>query len=92
MIAGSIVVMGEVGDHCGYAMKRGTIILTEEPVRLLPTFQSCGECDLTYLRLLFKQFAQMGQPLSKLNRFSSSAIRYAGDLANKGLGEIILIK
>ena len=92
MIAGTIVVLGAPGLHCGYAMKRGTIILTDYPDNLSPTFQSCGELDLGYLKLLIKQFAQMGQPLSKLNRYSSKAIRYAGDMANKGLGEIIHIQ
>lgn len=91
MIAGTVIVMGETGAYSGYAMKRGTIILTIQP-NLPATFKDCGELELGYLNLLFKQFAQMGQPLSKLNQYSPKAIRYAGDLANKGLGEILLLQ
>ncbi len=91
MIAGTVIVMGETGAYSGYAMKRGTIILTHQP-NLSATFRDCGELELGYLNLLFKQFAQMGQPLSKLNQYSPKAIRYAGDLGNKGLGEILLLQ
>ena len=92
LIAGTIIVMGQTGEYSGYAMKRGTIILTQLPARMTASFQDCGEFELGYLRLLFKQFAQMGQPLSKLNQFSPRAKRFAGDLANQGLGEILLLQ
>lgn len=92
MIAGSLIVLGRAGRYSGYAMKRGTIILTQEPEQIAATFENCGKLELVYLRLLFKQFAQMGQPLSKLDQFSPTAIRFAGDLSKQGLGEILLLQ
>ena len=92
MKAGSIIVLKEVGKYSGYLMKRGTIILSRQPGYLTSTFECCGHLELTFLRLLFKQLAQMGQPLSKFKNFNSEAIRYAGDLANNGQGEIFILQ
>ena len=88
MIAGTIGIYGNVGKYLGFGMKRGTILTTDRPA-LHATIQDCGVHTLPFLALLYQSFA--GLP-TKFNTIKNQrAQRYAGDLANDGRGEILVI-
>ena len=89
MLAGTIGVYGNVGNYVGFAMKRGTIILTKTPT-LHATIQDCGTHTLPFLALLHQSF----KPLStKFNSITSQRVlRFAGDIACNGNGEILVLK
>lgn len=88
MIAGTIGVLGEVGQYVGYGMRRGTLLLTRTPP-LHATIVDCGAHTLPFLPLMFKSFA--GLP-GKFAAFDNTRVhRYAGDIANDGKGEILVL-
>lgn len=88
MIAGTIGVYGITGKYTGFGMRRGTILLKKQ-VPLHATIQNCGTHTLPFLSLLFRSF----QPLNTLfNQIKSNRVqRYAGDLACRGNGEILML-
>jgi formylmethanofuran dehydrogenase subunit C len=89
MLAGTIGVLGNVGDYAGYGMRRGTLLLTQMPT-LHPTIQDCGAHTLPFLSLMFKSFA--GLPTRFAEMRTTRVRRYAGDLANNGKGEILVLQ
>lgn len=89
MLAGTIGVLGKVGDYAGYGMRRGTLLLSETP-RLHATIQDCGSHTLPFLSLMFKSFADLPSRFAKINK--NRVQRYAGDIANDGKGEILIVK
>jgi formylmethanofuran dehydrogenase subunit C len=89
MLAGTIGVLGEVGDHVGYGMRRGTLLLTRKPA-LHATLQDCGSHTLPFLSLMFKSFETLQSKFSMLN--TNRVQRYAGDIANDGKGEILILQ
>jgi formylmethanofuran dehydrogenase subunit C len=88
MLAGTIGVLGEVGAYAGYGMRRGTLLLTRSPA-LHATLQDCGTHTLPFLSLMFKSFAQLPSRFAQINK--TRVQRYAGDLANDGRGEILVL-
>lgn len=89
MLAGTIGVLGNVGEYVGYGMHRGTILLTKAP-NMHATIQDCGTHTLPFLSLMFKSFGLLP---SKFARISTNRVqRYAGDIANDGKGEILVLK
>jgi formylmethanofuran dehydrogenase subunit C len=88
MLAGTIGVLGNVGNYAGYGMRRGTLLLTQTPT-LHPTIQDCGAHTLPFLGLMFKSFA--GLPTRFAEMGTTRVRRYAGDLANNGKGEILVL-
>lgn len=89
MLAGTIGVLGNIGEYVGYGMRRGTILLTKVP-NMHATLQDCGTHTLPFLSLMFKSFASLP---SKFARISTNRVqRYAGDIANDGQGEILVLK
>lgn len=88
MIAGTIGVYGKVGQYVGFGMKRGTILTTQTPT-LHATIQDCGAHNLPFLALLYQSFAGLPTKFSTLK--NQRVQRYAGDLANNGSGEILVI-
>ncbi len=88
MIAGTIGVLGNVGAYAGFNMRRGTLLLKQQPV-LHATLQDCGIHTLPFLSLLTKSFANLDTTFKhlKLNRVQ----RFVGDAANKGNGEILVL-
>ena len=63
MIAGSILVFGSCGIRTGAGMRRGTIgLFGPDPTKLLPTFRPAGRFRPLFLRLLFRELAQLGFP------------------------------
>ena len=88
MLAGTIAVLGSVGEYVGYSMRRGTLLLTKTPA-LHATIQDCGSHTLPYLSLMFKSFAHLPSKFANINK--NRVQRYAGDLANDGKGEILVL-
>lgn len=89
MLAGTIGVLGRVGKYAGYGMRRGTLLLHSTP-ELHATLRDCGTHNLPFLRLMFKSFGQLPGRFATLN--GSRAHRYAGDIANDGKGEILILE
>jgi len=89
MLAGTIGVLGDVGEYVGYGMRRGTLLLTKKP-QMHATLQDCGTHTLPYLSLMFKSFNTLPSMFAKINQ--NRVQRYAGDLANDGKGEILVLK
>lgn len=89
MLAGTIGVLGTVGDHVGYDMRRGTLLLTRKPA-MHATLQDCGTHTLPFLSLMFKSFGALPSKFAALN--SNRVQRYAGDIANDGKGEILILQ
>lgn len=92
MIAGTILVLGKCGRNIGYRMKRGTIVLRGSNPHLSPGFSSCGLLKMEFLRLLFKQTANMGRRFAFFRNFGPEVRRYAGDLTCDGKGEIFVLQ
>jgi formylmethanofuran dehydrogenase subunit C len=91
LIAGTLIILGKTGKHAGLGMRRGTLILGRKPAHVLPTFRSCGNLKMEFLRLLFKQTASLDQRLSFFRAFGPEVHRYAGDSAAGGQGELLVL-
>jgi formylmethanofuran dehydrogenase subunit C len=91
MIAGTIMIMGRSGRGLGHGMRRGTIVLGRKPALVLSTFNSCGSLKMEFLRLLFKQTAAHGGRCSIFRNFGPEVLRYAGDAAAGGQGELLVL-
>lgn len=89
MLAGTIAVMGEVGLYAGFGMRRGTLLLTRNP-ELHATVQDCGMHTLPFLSLMFKSFASLPSKFAKIE--GNRVRRFAGDIANDGKGEILVLQ
>lgn len=88
MLAGTIGVLGTVGEYVGFGMRRGTLLLTQTP-QLHATIQDCGPHSLPFLSLMFKSFAGLSNRFAQLK--GNRVQRYAGDIANDGRGEILVL-
>lgn len=91
MIAGTIVALGRSGKLPGYGMKRGSIVLGKRPGQLGATLSDCGILKMEYLRLFFKQLSRMGSRYRFFRDFGPEVHLYAGDLANGGKGELMVL-
>lgn len=89
MIAGTLAILGRAGAYPGYLMRRGTILLSVLPKQLSPTFQDCGRCDLTFVRLLERSIA--AEIPSKHFAIKRPVRRLAGDLAVLGKAELFVV-
>lgn len=89
MLAGTIGVLGSVGEYVGYGMRRGTLLLTRVP-NMHATLQDCGTHTLPFLSLMFKSFGQLPSKFAELD--TNRVQRYAGDVANDGKGEVLVLK
>jgi len=87
MIAGTILLKRKVGRNAGYGLRRGSLILLEEPKDLLPTFGDCGVMEFDYLRLLEHWLRETGKRISLGDR----ARRLMGDMAVLGKGEMLIL-
>ena len=89
MIAGTIAVLGRVAHSPGFAMSRGTLLLSQAPRELLATFSDCGAHNFGFLPLLIQSWRALPGEFAKLE-IRQRARRYMGDLANFGKGEILV--
>ena len=92
MVAGTIIVLDKAGKYPGFGMKRGTIIMAKKPRHIAASFKSCGNLKVQFLRLLFKQLAELGEQFSFFEKYTPEAHRFAGDLASNGKGEILILQ
>ena len=91
MIAGTVLILGKSGKLPGYGMKRGSIILGKRPEQIGNTLIDCGVLKMEYLRLFFKQLSRMGSRYRFFQNFGPEVRLYAGDMANKGKGELMIL-
>jgi formylmethanofuran dehydrogenase subunit C len=90
MVAGSVFVFGGVGRYPGMGMKRGTIALFGDgPADLLPSFAPSGVHRFPFLTIYLRRLAAWGYATPG-GVFAGLAERYNGDLADGGLGEILV--
>jgi formylmethanofuran dehydrogenase subunit C len=87
MVAGTILFKRGVGRYAGFGLRRGSLILVEEPKDLLPTFCDCGVMEFDYLRILDHWLRTTGQRVSLDDR----ARRLMGDMAALGKGEMLIV-
>lgn len=86
MIAGTLVVIGRTGPLPGYLMRRGTIVLGEGSDCLSPTFIDCGVHNLVAARLMVGFIGEYSARAAEF--FNRPLLRFAGDMAALGKGEI----
>ncbi len=94
MIAGTIVLGAQPGLRTGAGMKRGTILLVPpEPPNtlpeLLPTFRFAARFQPVFVRVLAEHLTNLGFPFPEPAK-AANYLRFSGDLAEKGLGEILI--
>ena len=89
MTAGTIAVMGNTGRYLGYAMRRGTLLLWNQP-QLLASFNNCGSHTLGFLPLLFNSFKVINSQFAEVSAAFNRVQRYAGDMSEKGRGEVLV--
>jgi formylmethanofuran dehydrogenase subunit C len=88
MLAGTIAVLGGIGDYAAYGMRRGTLLLAQPPT-LHATMQDCGCHTLPFLSLMFKSFGGLPTRFAQMGK--TRVQRYAGDIANDGKGEVLVL-
>jgi len=89
LVAGTICVAGQVGEHYGYGMRRGTLVLAHAPATLPATFVAGGRGFDVFWALLVRSLAKEAVPFPRLAP-DRLPLRYAGDLAVDGRGEILI--
>lgn len=89
MIAGTIAVMGQTGKYAGYAMRRGTLLLWNQP-DLSASFNDCGMHTLAFLPMVFKSLKQLNSKFANADEAFNRVRRFAGDMSEKGKGEVLI--
>jgi formylmethanofuran dehydrogenase subunit C len=87
MIAGTLVVCGGAGVLPGILMRRGTIVLGVA-ADLAPSFVSAGRAELVFTRLLGRAVASFSDKAAAC--VDRAGMRYAGDMAVLGKGELFV--
>ena len=90
LVAGTVGVAGQLGAHYAYAMRRGTLLLARRPEPLPPpTFTGGGHGFDVFWSLLIRSLAAEIAPFSQW-RADRLPVRFTGDLAVDGRGEILV--
>jgi formylmethanofuran dehydrogenase subunit C len=89
LVAGTVVVLGRTGANLGFAMRRGTLLLTSQP-RLPPTFNPNGTQEPGFLALLTRELAGLSGPFAQLQARGIRVHRWLGDLGYGGQGEVLV--
>lgn len=87
MVAGTLVVCGGAGALPGILMRRGTIVLGGA-ADLSPSFVSAGQVELVFTRLLGRAVAAFSDKAATC--VEAAGMRYAGDMAVFGKGELFV--
>jgi formylmethanofuran dehydrogenase subunit C len=95
LVAGTVGVAGRLGEHYAYGMRRGTLLLTQRPERLPPTFNEGGRGFEVFWALLMRSLASEASEIAPFSHWLATRAlepptRYTGDLAVDGRGEILL--
>lgn len=85
--AGTLCCFGKAATGVGYGMQRGTIILSEMPENLSPTFKACGNYAGSFLNLLQQACDYAHSPARQFLQ----AQRFIGDYAMLGRGELLIL-
>lgn len=85
MIAGTLIILKDCGLLPGYLMRRGTIVLANPP-ELAPTFVDCGIHELAFAKVFSGLLRNESRAAARL--FARPLVRFAGDMAALGKGEI----
>lgn len=85
MVAGSIGVGGPVGAHCGYGMRRGSLVFAGEAPLPPATFAPSHHDFSTFWGLFARSLARHGGPFAALPLWRPR--RLVGDLSADGRGE-----
>ncbi len=88
MVAGSIFVLGRAGARTGGGMKRGSIVCFHTP-DILPTFRLTSTYTPLFIPIFLRSLHARGFPVSEVQR-ARHFIRYCGDMAELGKGEILV--
>ena len=90
MLAGTIIVYGEIGIRHGAGMRRGTIgLFGSQPHKLLPSFRHACQFRPPFVTPMLRQFQKHEFPVPEsLN--SCEFDLYHGDLIEGGRGEILI--
>ena len=86
--AGTIFVLGKLGQRPGASMVRGSIISTQ-PAELLPTFTYNTTFKPSFLRNYLIYFCKLGFPIEK-EHINGTYQRWSGDSLELNKGEILL--
>lgn len=90
MIAGSLFGFGGLGRHAGTGMKRGSLVAFGlGPDEILPTFNPAGRFRPHVLTIYLRQLAAWGFAVPEA-AFLATPLRYNGDLAAGGQGELLV--
>ena len=90
MLAGTIIVYGDVGIRHGAGMRRGTIGLFESsPQKLLPSFRYSCRFRPPFVTPLLRQLERLEFPVPDRLRACEFDL-FHGDLIEGGRGEILM--
>lgn len=87
MVAGTILLRGGAGRYAGYGNRRGSLIFSEKPRHIMPTYTDSGVMEFDYLRLLEVWLRGQGMRI----RLGGRARRLMGDMAVLGKGEMLIL-
>ncbi len=88
LLAGTIIVLGQMGWRPGAGMVRGSII-SMQPVEMLPTFSYACTYHPTFLRLYLLHLQALGLPVNDAH-LTGLYQRWSGDSIEMNRGEILL--
>ncbi len=88
MVAGTVAVGGPVGAHCGYGMRRGSLVFAGEAPEPPATFAATAHDIRVIWALLSRSLAVHGGVFAELPGWRPH--RLVGDLAADGKGEWLL--
>lgn len=88
MLAGSILVLGEMGIRNGAGMKRGTIISMQQ-AQMLPTFSYSCRYRPVFIRMFLKHLQALGLAITD-EQIQGQYDRWCGDSVEMNRGEILI--
>jgi hypothetical protein len=95
MIAGTVVVLGQIGADAGQLMRRGSLIVRAAKAAVaplpLPSWSEPQSVDLLFLRLLWRDLSTWGTALQFLRDWPTTGRRQIGDRSCGGIAEYLCI-
>ncbi len=88
MLAGSIIVLGNLGWRTAAGMIRGVVVSMHD-ARILPTFTYATTYKPSFLRLYLLRMREMGLPVED-DHLNGLYRRYSGDSVELNRGEILI--
>ncbi|MDD2814320.1 MAG: formylmethanofuran dehydrogenase subunit C [Thiotrichaceae bacterium] len=85
--AGTLCCFGKAASGVAYGMQRGTIVLSQAPENISPTFKAGGNYAGSFLNLLQQTCSYAHSPARQFTQ----AQRFIGDYAMLGRGELLIL-